>query len=331
MGLTEAQKIAVLEEAVLFRTPEEIAEIYKRLGELKYTARALGFACHYRGLDVVKALVDCGAELSGDFVREFDSLDQCDRELLELRHSRLNQDFSAALMNASPLLFNTGFYNYGKSAGLESIPFNERLKILEYFRENAKRINFDIESFISRVLTYGPEFAYYFRGRISDRMAYMINSDNFDKWDGFYTMTDGLPDDEYIPCLTEVILKTGGKKLFYSGITCMDCTERRFKIPGMYEFFFENFVIPEENRLVTAEYIITSGTTAVFELAERYGWFEDPEFVNKLIQESARTHSVEFTAWLLDCKNRKFGVDAERGAMNKKISLNDENSDQDQN
>ena len=59
--LSDEEKIRRLEQAVVSETPEEIRRIYGELGEVSFTARALGTACLYRGLDTVKALVEHGA------------------------------------------------------------------------------------------------------------------------------------------------------------------------------------------------------------------------------------------------------------------------------
>lgn len=60
-NLTSEEKVSTLTNAVAYSTPEEIREIYKNLGEVEFTARALAIACRYRGLEHVKALVECGA------------------------------------------------------------------------------------------------------------------------------------------------------------------------------------------------------------------------------------------------------------------------------
>ena len=65
--LAPAQKVAELEYAVLNLPPEEIAEVYARIGSVEYSARALGIACRFRGVECVKALVEGGASFDAPF------------------------------------------------------------------------------------------------------------------------------------------------------------------------------------------------------------------------------------------------------------------------
>lgn len=161
-----------------------------------------------------------------------------------------------------------------------------------------------------------------FGNSFSDRLVEIITSYRDNGWDIFYAFLDELPNGEIIPCLSEVVSRLGGQKLRYEGNSCLEVMESRFGIPGMYEFFFENFEPSEENKAVTAEYIIMSETPDIFDIAEQYGWFDDLEFINKMIEFSSGIKNIEFTAWLLDCKNRHFDIAAEREEAEKKLTLN---------
>lgn len=57
----EAEAIAALELAVLYGTPDEAARLCGNFGTSIFTAHILGIAGHFRGLDMVKALVENGA------------------------------------------------------------------------------------------------------------------------------------------------------------------------------------------------------------------------------------------------------------------------------
>ena len=60
----ELEKTSRLENAALFGTAQEIAELYKELGSVEVSAVALGYACRYRGPEHVKALVENGADFN---------------------------------------------------------------------------------------------------------------------------------------------------------------------------------------------------------------------------------------------------------------------------
>ena len=59
--ISQKQKSRILEGAVLAKTPKEVLKVMGELGAVAFTSRAIGLACRYRGLDMVKALVDGGA------------------------------------------------------------------------------------------------------------------------------------------------------------------------------------------------------------------------------------------------------------------------------
>ena len=61
MELTQEEKAIRLQQAVLNSTTEEICNIYDTLGYVEMSAPALGLACRFRGLEVVKVLVEKGA------------------------------------------------------------------------------------------------------------------------------------------------------------------------------------------------------------------------------------------------------------------------------
>lgn len=60
MEASQKEKAAQLQHAVINYSVEEISKRYEELGSVEMTAPALGLACRFRGLGVVKALVERG-------------------------------------------------------------------------------------------------------------------------------------------------------------------------------------------------------------------------------------------------------------------------------
>lgn len=60
------QKIERLEMCVMQDAPAEVAKALEQIGEVEFTARALGLACRFRGLETVRVLVEHGASFSFD-------------------------------------------------------------------------------------------------------------------------------------------------------------------------------------------------------------------------------------------------------------------------
>ena len=55
MELTREEKAIILQRAVINCSVEELSTKYKELGTVEKAAPALGLACRFRGLDMVKS------------------------------------------------------------------------------------------------------------------------------------------------------------------------------------------------------------------------------------------------------------------------------------
>lgn len=77
LDVNEDAKITALEEAVRSDTPSEVSALYKKLGNVLLTAHILGIACRFRGLEMVKVLIENGATF------------RCDRETVRYRSYEL--------------------------------------------------------------------------------------------------------------------------------------------------------------------------------------------------------------------------------------------------
>ena len=60
-NISQKDKCAVLQHAIFTKSPEELSALYRQLEPVQSSARALGLACRFRGLEHVKALVESGA------------------------------------------------------------------------------------------------------------------------------------------------------------------------------------------------------------------------------------------------------------------------------
>lgn len=61
MELAQEERAERLQWAVLNCPVDELVNIYEELGGVEMSAPALGLACRFRGVDVVRALVEKGA------------------------------------------------------------------------------------------------------------------------------------------------------------------------------------------------------------------------------------------------------------------------------
>ena len=77
MELTQKEKAEALEQAVINCSAEELSKIYDKLGYVEMSAPALGLACRFRGLDIVKILVEKGATFDFPLTEETEIIYHC--------------------------------------------------------------------------------------------------------------------------------------------------------------------------------------------------------------------------------------------------------------
>ena len=70
MEIAQKEKAALLQRAVINGSEEELSKIYDALGYVEMSAPALGLACRFRGLDVVRLLVRKGASFGFPSTKE---------------------------------------------------------------------------------------------------------------------------------------------------------------------------------------------------------------------------------------------------------------------
>lgn len=115
--------------AVLFGTPDEARCVLKSSGGIEYTGRALGAACRFSGLDMVKALVESGANFRCPRERNVDKM--------------IVNAYRGSDLDYSLLLFDNTVYVeriYKTEIELKIQPMSERLRILEYLLDNAEMV-----------------------------------------------------------------------------------------------------------------------------------------------------------------------------------------------
>lgn len=120
-----------LEIVVMKQTPSEAARRYCSLvasfgavNPVRRAARmALGAACRYRGLEMVKALVEGGAKMIK------------------------NRDYVEALLYEEGNL-ESDFEFIGRRHKSKMLPINERLRILDYLCKTADKTGFDKDDFL---------------------------------------------------------------------------------------------------------------------------------------------------------------------------------------
>ncbi|MDE6724757.1 MAG: hypothetical protein K2J79_04050, partial [Ruminiclostridium sp.] len=142
--MTESLKTAKLERSVFFDSPEELEKTCKELDDVNKASRALGLACHFRGLEQAKVLVNNGVVFKNENMRLFRNVQYI--HFGPGFYYTSEDDFMFSLLNpkiiireASPDPINGGetpkdrLFAFKKE--VEAVSEEERLKCVRYFIE----------------------------------------------------------------------------------------------------------------------------------------------------------------------------------------------------
>ncbi len=323
------KKHELLENAVLELPPSDISKLLEELGDVKFTALALGYACRYRGLETVKALVDGGATFSFDL----DMLKRLYGKVRPLPVAFGYEDFSLALASSVKLDYMGGIFKRGKEKGLKLLPLDERLEILDYFCENAEKIGFKPDEFLFYAYFSNEwEMISALKNRgvtISGDFALKITkgSGSF-FWFDYCYLTQQLNEEEFIRVLSALITEIGeigiseigigeDKKLLYTDYFWR-LNEEKLSKPELFRFLLDNFDQSKMNKGDLMKKLIEQDNVPCLEIAADNGWLKQPKKRDEMIAFAAEKGKTECTAFLLDFKNRTADLAAEHARAEKK-------------
>lgn len=303
------EKHDLLVDAVLTKTPSEVAELYKSLGKMDFTAYVLGLACRYRGLDMVKVLVEGGAEfpfelktarkIFGYYVVE--GANYASALLSKMRLDRLNNN--------------------------NILPLGDRLEILDYLCGTADKTGLDKDELLYyAVLNCELEITERLKKAgavIPQALIKVVTEGGKDdwgkeKWNGYCGMTEALSNEEYMACMPIFVSELGGRKLHFTERTWSVMLEQRHNAPGFFKFFIENFDMSKANKGKLMKSIIENDSTDALAVAAELGWLKQAKKRDEMIAFASESGKTECTAWLLDFKNRTADFAAERAKAEKK-------------
>ena len=131
----EKKKEERLIKAVSTQTPDEVRKVCEKLGKVQFTAHALGIACLYRGVDMVKVLVEHGANF------RYDNEDTDLNGTRKYFHFRYNTkenpgfDYSLMLCGEYMMWSNPAM----KLEGKKIMPVSKRAGVLDYLCKNEEK------------------------------------------------------------------------------------------------------------------------------------------------------------------------------------------------
>ena len=311
--ISPVKKVEELEYAVLNSSAEEIAAVCARVGKVEFSARALGIACRYRGLDCVKALVEGGATFDYPFTNYMINT-----------YGSYGDDFPVMLLDNFPekgiklfVVTNKIYRSVKRADGQELSPlsFEERVRTVDYLCENREKAAFDAGELLYYAILFkdepmteelkkrGAELTEYRRKMLTDKGK----PDDLRIWT---SILERLPVKNFAPVLCRLTEELGEKLHITKGI--YEAISDKLYLPENLKAYLECFDEPKVNKTEIMKSAIDNNSTAGLAFAEREGWLKSPKKRDEMIRYATERDRTESTAWLLDFKNRTADLNAER-------------------
>jgi len=347
----QKDKCAILEHAVLTKSPKEVSALYRQLGQIQMSARALALACRFRGLAHVQALVESGANFT--YVRHegMCSYDLCYwLTLLEvndvLRHAggvdirdACFKDYVWVTPPEMSDLFQQIIYNdmkerSGASAAdgelrLCALPLEERAGIVKYLYAHRERACLDVEELLFyAIMSSNRQITKVLKEcgvRLSgQRIAKMAEDGRSNEWLSFSHLLGYLGDEEFLEAVGSIAREMDGNKLYYTESVYeanYSSYQKQYRLyrPEYFQFILEHFNQKKMNKAKMMRGAIDQDSVACLELCAKNGWLEVPRKRDEMIKYASDNDKTECAAWLLEYKNRTADFAAEREKAEKKM------------
>lgn len=321
----------ILAEAALTKSPEDIAALYKRLGYVENSCRALGLACRFCGLDHVKALVENGAtfryvrpEGQGGYFTIYYWLSPLEMTKALRTAYFINSD---TCFGSTPITIQDA-----KGVSLKTLnvlPIDKRVEIVRYLYENRERIELDsgellfysIISGTTKITAVLKELGVKFSEK---RIAALTEGGRSFEWQEYCSMLDNLADEKYIDTIKSIIEEVGGKTLHYTESIYWgnyNPYRKQFRLyrPDFFKFILENFNQKKMNKTQLMKGAIDQNSPKCLEICAEQGWLKMPRKRDEMIRYSTEKGMTECTAFLLDFKNRTANLVEEQEKAEKKM------------
>jgi len=337
MELAQEEKAARLQKAVINSCVEEISKLYDALGEVEMSAPALGLACRFRGLDVVKVLIQKGATFDFPSKRRIEETYNCyiGRKCGNYRTNYslyLTKVFEEDLKGAFCFKGMTLSHSAEREIGepLEFLADDKRIEVLECLLENSKKISFHPEEMLFYAIYFGDtvivEELKRYGVRISEVRIHTITDidalmDAY--WLEYIAMTGQLTDADYFTVMQQLAAELDGK-LFRFTENLYEITKKRFYDVRVFEFFLAHFQPEKMKKYQIIRGLIEIDAAQALPVIERMNWLTTPKKRDEMITYASENGRTESLAWLLDYKNHTadFAVEQEKAEKKMMRELN---------
>ena len=332
-NLTSEEKVSTLTNAVAYSTPEEIREIYKNLGEVEFTARALAIACRYRGLEHVKALVECGATFDYERSGRIHAAYDCEEVNFSLSLINFNGKNDENLF--AQVFFTEGKPVLGDNLSLKGgkklpvLPLKQRVEIVEYLCENGKSACLDAGTLLYYSIlkkSFTMADALKKSGAVIPDECKKVLSEGgsgitkgMDRWYEYSNIIYSMKIDDFLRVCEYFCAELDGKPLHFTEVIYAGIGSVNFYEPELFEFFLNHFNQSKMNKTRILNVIIKNNLISDLAIAAEAGWLKQPRKRDEMIAFASEGGYTEVSAWLLDYKNRTADLAAEQKKAEKKM------------
>ena len=302
--IPQENKAEILEQAVLNETPEQLAQTCRELGYIEMTARALGLACRFCGVEKVRVLAECGATFDIPCDEAVERRYHC---YSGVKYDNYRSNYALYLLRIFRQIKGAccckGLKPVKQAAtnGKKYLPFlpdSERVEVLRYLCENKDKLSF----FPSEMLYY----AIFARDTvIVDELKKLgvclseirvkkiteggMYSDSY--WYEWYSMMSKLSDEDYLPVLENISSELNGAK-FHCTEKVYEVTKARFGAPKNFEFFRDHFRHDKLNKTKIIRGLIDENSVGALSMIESMGWLNIPKKRDELIEYARTTNKT---------------------------------------
>lgn len=316
----------LLEKTVLEGTPAQLEKLYKDIGEVKVSARALAMACRYRGLPYVKVLVENGANFNINIKLNYDTMEKFRIKTVEYSACILDTPFRIS--------YGQGKINFAAmdseaiQKNLSLLSFRERSRVLAYLLENKEKIGFKAEKVLYYSIFAKDKEMYNELKRqgvtFSDGLKSLLtegvkNNENYEDWDHYTWLFSDLAGEDFF-WVNECILSEIGedKKLNYTE-SIYYYSRNIFYEPQIFAFFMAHFNQKKMSKGKIMKEIIDREQIELLNIVAENGWLKLPRKRDEMIEYASEKGKTEATAWLLDFKNRTANLAKEAKNREKRL------------
>lgn len=330
--MTETDKIRELERSVFFDSPEELDKTCKRLGAMNKKSRALGLACHFRGLEWVKVLVKNNTAFTFDDMRQFNN--RCYTNPQGKLYYALYDDFMFSLLDSRLQVRKMSYpqTNISRDSILAfysefaAVSVEERLKCVKYFIELNDSMVCDLQRLLYLAIINCDfkvtELLREKRITLSQSACEMLTGENENDHYFFWYFCHSIrymTAEEFIWTVTELSKELGQDRKINVTVWLTDSIRKLFYEPRVFECILANFNSKKFNKKKTMQEIIMRESPELLTVCEKFGWLKMPKKRDEMIQFATDNNKTECTAWLLEFKNRTADLKADQEKAEKKL------------